>query len=115
MCGKVKRGQVSLSQVRLQENSKNNWWCALCREIKIFQTIFFQIKLINFIQGTLVLYNIKTTIKFHFSGYHHCTKEEASVLGALIYRVKYGESKTELQNLTQMLRELIPTDLVSKF
>lgn len=49
---------------------------------------------------------------FYLTGYHHCTKEEASVLGALIYRVKYGESKTELANLTQMLRELIPTDLV---
>jgi hypothetical protein len=49
---------------------------------------------------------------FSSTGYHHCTKEEASVLGALIYRVKYGESKTELANLTQMLRELIPTDLV---
>jgi myosin-7 len=48
------------------------------------------------------------------SGYHQCTKEEASILGALIYRVKYGESKQELQNLTQMLRELLPTDLVRK-
>ncbi len=46
------------------------------------------------------------------SGYHQCTKEEAAILGALIYRVKYGESKQELQNLTQMLRELLPTDLV---
>jgi len=45
-------------------------------------------------------------------GYHQCTKEEAALLGALIYRVKFGESKQELQALSQMLRELVPCDLV---
>lgn len=30
-------------------------------------------------------------------GYHKCTKEEALKLAALIYRVKFGESKQELQ------------------
>lgn len=30
-------------------------------------------------------------------GYHKCTKEEASKLAALVYRVKYGDSKQELQ------------------
>jgi len=30
-------------------------------------------------------------------GYHKCTKEEASRLAALIYRVRFGESKQELQ------------------
>lgn len=34
------------------------------------------------------------------------------MLAALIYRVKFGESKVELQSIPQMLRELIPTDLV---
>lgn len=64
-------------------------------------------------------------------GYHKCSKEEAAKLAALIYRVRFGESKQELQAIPyvflsllkvdhtevasfcrQMLRELIPADLV---
>ncbi|XP_076283183.1 unconventional myosin-VIIa ck isoform X2 [Lasioglossum baleicum] len=45
-------------------------------------------------------------------GYHKCTKEEASRLAALVYRVRFGESKQELQAIPQMLRELIPGDVV---
>lgn len=30
-------------------------------------------------------------------GYHKCTKEEAARLASLIYRVRFGESKVELQ------------------
>lgn len=45
-------------------------------------------------------------------GYHKCSKEEASKLAALVYRVRFGESKQELQAIPQMLRELIPADLV---
>jgi myosin-7 len=45
-------------------------------------------------------------------GYHQCTKEEAAILGALIYRVKFGESKSELAAMASMLRELLPTDLI---
>lgn len=44
-------------------------------------------------------------------GYHKCSKEEATRLAALIYRVRFGESKQELQAIPQMLRELIPGDL----
>ena len=59
-------------------------------------------------------------IIFHFHqelpkllrGYHQCTREEASLLGALIYRVKFGESKQELAALPQMLRELVPCDII---
>nr|CAD7413761.1 unnamed protein product [Timema poppensis] len=45
-------------------------------------------------------------------GYHKCTKEEASRLAALVYRVRFGESKQELQAIPQMLRELVPADLI---
>lgn len=45
-------------------------------------------------------------------GYHKCTKEEAARLAALVYRVRFGESKQELQAIPQMLRELIPGDLL---
>ena len=59
-------------------------------------------------------------IIFHFHqelpkllrGYHQCTKEEAALLGALIYRVKFGESKQELSALPHMLRELVPIDIL---
>lgn len=30
-------------------------------------------------------------------GYHKCSKEEAAKLAALVYRVRFGESKQELQ------------------
>ena len=46
------------------------------------------------------------------SGYHKCTREEASILAALIYRVKFGDNKAELGALNQMLRDLVPVDLV---
>jgi len=59
-------------------------------------------------------------IIFHFHqelpkllrGYHQCTREEAALLGALIYRVKFGESKQELSALPHMLRELVPCDII---
>ncbi|XP_075149189.1 unconventional myosin-VIIa ck [Haematobia irritans] len=45
-------------------------------------------------------------------GYHKCSREEASKLAALVYRVRYGDNKQELQAIPQMLRELIPSDLM---
>ncbi|GFY49046.1 myosin-VIIa [Trichonephila inaurata madagascariensis] len=45
-------------------------------------------------------------------GYHKCSKDEAARLAALIYRVRYGESKVELQSIPNMLREMIPADLL---
>ena len=49
--------------------------------------------------------NADTIFHFHqelpklLRGYHRCTKEEAIRLAALIYRVRFGESKAEFQNL----------------
>uniref|UniRef100_A0A1B0D0B9 Myosin class i heavy chain n=1 Tax=Phlebotomus papatasi TaxID=29031 RepID=A0A1B0D0B9_PHLPP len=45
-------------------------------------------------------------------GYHKCAKDEAAKLAALVYRVRFGESKQELQAIPQMLRELVPSDLI---
>lgn len=36
-------------------------------------------------------------------GYHKCTKEEAARLAALAYRVRFGESKQELQAIPYAL------------
>ena len=46
------------------------------------------------------------------SGYHKCSREEAARLAALIYRVRHGENKQELQSVPQLLRELVPADLI---
>ncbi|XP_055389301.1 myosin-VIIa isoform X2 [Condylostylus longicornis] len=45
-------------------------------------------------------------------GYHKCSREEAAKLAALVYRVRYGENKQELASIPQMLRELLPSDLL---
>ncbi|XP_071536430.1 myosin-VIIa isoform X6 [Panulirus ornatus] len=58
-------------------------------------------------------------IIFHFHqelpkllrGYHRCTKDEAARLAALVYRVRFAESKQELALIPNMLRDLIPADL----
>lgn len=47
----------------------------------------------------------------YLRGYHKCTKEEASQLAALIYRVRFGEDKKEFPSIPKMLRDLIPPDL----
>ena len=56
-------------------------------------------------------------IIFHFHqelpklirGYHQCTREEAAILAALIYRVKFAESKTDISSV---LKCLVPGDLL---
>lgn len=64
--------------------------------------------------------DINADIIFHYHqelpkllrGYHKCSKEDAARLGALIYRVRFNESKAELQSISNMLNELIPADLI---
>lgn len=62
--------------------------------------------------------NADTIFHFHqelpklLRGYHRCSKEESIRLAALIYRVRFGESKAELANVPQMLRDLVPADLI---
>ncbi|EDO35658.1 predicted protein [Nematostella vectensis] len=50
----------------------------------------------------------------YLRGYHKCIKEEAAQLAALIYRVKFGEDKSQFQNIPRMVKELIPHDLVKQ-
>jgi myosin-7 len=62
--------------------------------------------------------NADTIFHFHqelpklLRGYHRCSKEEAVRLAGFIYRVRFGESKAELSNVAQMLRDLVPSDLI---
>ena len=56
-------------------------------------------------------------IIFHFHqelpkllrGYHQCTREEAAILAALIYRVKHAETKVDIASV---LKSLLPADLI---
>ncbi|XP_038206481.1 myosin-VIIa [Zerene cesonia] len=45
-------------------------------------------------------------------GYHRCGRDEAARLAALAYRARFGDNKQELQAIPQMLRELVPADLI---
>ncbi|XP_060573750.1 myosin-VIIa-like isoform X3 [Ruditapes philippinarum] len=79
--------------------------------------VFFMKKLwTNLVPGR----DMNADLIFHFHqelpkllrGYHKCSREEASRLAALIYRVKFGEQKAGLQNISRLLRELVPADLI---
>lgn len=48
----------------------------------------------------------------NIAGYHRCTKDEAVRLAAFIYRVRFGESKSEFQSIQSFLRDLVPIDLI---
>lgn len=37
-------------------------------------------------------------------GYHKCTRDEAAKLASLVYRVRFGESKQELQAIPYVLK-----------
>lgn len=47
----------------------------------------------------------------YLRGYHRVTKHDAAELAALVYRVKFGEDKTNFANIPRMMRELVPLDV----
>lgn len=79
--------------------------------------VFFMKKLwTNTVPGT----DINADTIFHYfqelpkylRGYHKCSKEDAAILGGLIYRVKYGDDKSQLQNIPRVLKEYVSADLI---
>jgi len=50
----------------------------------------------------------------YLRGYHKCTKLEAAQLAAFVYRVKFGEDKSQFPAIPKMLRELIPQDMIKR-
>lgn len=47
----------------------------------------------------------------YLRGYHKVGKHEASEIAALIYRVRFGEDKTNFANIPRMMRDLVPMDV----
>ncbi|GAB1609908.1 myosin-VIIa-like [Argonauta hians] len=48
----------------------------------------------------------------YLRGYHKCTKDDAALLASLIYRVRYGDDSSQLQNITKSPKEYISSDLL---
>ncbi|CAM4624535.1 unnamed protein product [Leuciscus chuanchicus] len=78
-------------------------------------TVFFMRKLwFNIIPGR----DVEADLIFHFPqelpkylrGYHRCTKEEMVALGALLFRVKVDNDKTQFPMIPRMLKDLVPND-----
>ncbi|KAL0191060.1 hypothetical protein M9458_013758, partial [Cirrhinus mrigala] len=46
----------------------------------------------------------------YLRGYHLCTKQEMVTLGALLFRVKVDNDKTQSPMIPRMLKELVPND-----
>lgn len=47
-------------------------------------------------------------------GYHKCTKDDAVQLAALQFRVRFGEDKSQFGNIPNMLKELVPHDMLTE-
>ncbi|XP_072303122.1 unconventional myosin-VIIa-like [Eucyclogobius newberryi] len=48
----------------------------------------------------------------YLRGYHKCSREDVLHLAALVYRVKHQEDKSHFNNLSKVLKELVPQDMV---
>ena len=46
-----------------------------------------------------VMFHYHQELPKYLRGYHKCTREDAAALGAFIYRVKFGDNKTRLQQI----------------
>jgi myosin-7 len=64
--------------------------------------------------------DVNADVRFHYHqelpkllrGYHKCSVDEATQLAAYIFRIKYKDDKSKLQSLTQMLPDLLPSNLI---
>nr|CAB3264162.1 unconventional myosin-VIIa-like [Phallusia mammillata] len=48
----------------------------------------------------------------YLRGFHKCAKEDAFILAALIYRVKFGNDTSQFRDILRMLKELAPLYLL---
>uniref|UniRef100_A0A8K9WLW3 Myosin VIIBa n=1 Tax=Oncorhynchus mykiss TaxID=8022 RepID=A0A8K9WLW3_ONCMY len=48
----------------------------------------------------------------YLRGYHRCTKEDMVNIGALLFRVKFNNDKTQFVLIPKMLKDLVPNDML---
>lgn len=79
--------------------------------------IFFMKKLwINTVPGKddnadEILYYPQELPKY-LRGFHKCTKQDCIKLAAYIYRAKFDNDESHLSSISQILKELVPVDMV---
>ncbi|KAJ4431375.1 hypothetical protein ANN_19972 [Periplaneta americana] len=79
--------------------------------------IFFMKKLwLNTIPGkdrnADLIFHFPQEMPKYLRGYHQVSKSDSIKIAALLYRTKFGDSKSELQLIPQMLNELVPANLL---
>uniref|UniRef100_A0A8B9KRH1 Si:ch73-194h10.2 n=1 Tax=Astyanax mexicanus TaxID=7994 RepID=A0A8B9KRH1_ASTMX len=77
--------------------------------------VFFMKKLwINVVPGRDLeadrIFHFPQELPKYLRGYHRCTKEDLVQLGALLFRVKVDNDKTQFPMIPKMLKELVPND-----
>uniref|UniRef100_A0A674A1B6 Myosin VIIB n=1 Tax=Salmo trutta TaxID=8032 RepID=A0A674A1B6_SALTR len=48
----------------------------------------------------------------YLRGYHRCTKEDMVNIGALLFRVKFNNDKSQFVMIPKMLKDLVPNDML---
>uniref|UniRef100_A0A672MLG0 Myosin VIIB n=1 Tax=Sinocyclocheilus grahami TaxID=75366 RepID=A0A672MLG0_SINGR len=83
--------------------------------VNVSYTVYFMRKLwFSIVPGR----DVEADLIFHYPqelpkylrGYHRCTKEEMVMLGALLFRVKVDNDKTQFPMIPRMLKDLVPND-----
>lgn len=46
-----------------------------------------------------VMFHYHQELPKYLRGYHRCSQEDAALLGALMYRVKFGDNKSHFQHI----------------
>jgi myosin-7 len=72
---------------------------------------------------SVIVTDTKADVMFHYYqelpnyliGHHKVSKEDAAMLGAFIYRSKYGDSDSKLSKISDILKELVPITLLQAY
>ncbi|XP_072540215.1 unconventional myosin-VIIb [Salminus brasiliensis] len=83
--------------------------------VNVSYQVFFMKKLwFNVIPGRDLeadrIFHFPQELPKYLRGYHRCTKEDMVQLGALLFKVKVDNDKTQFAMIPKMLRELVPND-----
>uniref|UniRef100_A0A3B4D975 Myosin VIIBa n=1 Tax=Pygocentrus nattereri TaxID=42514 RepID=A0A3B4D975_PYGNA len=83
--------------------------------VNMSYSVFFMRKLwFNVIPGRDLeadrIFHFPQELPKYLRGYHRCTKEDMVQLGALLFRVKMNNDKTQFVMIPKMLKELVPND-----